>query len=241
MRFLVNQHAACEPPGAYETELRARGIAFECAHVEQGQPMPDWRAFDAILVMGGPMGAGEEERLPWLAREKRELSDALQAGMPYWGVCLGAQLLAACLGAPVYRGERAEIGVYADVELTPEARHDPVFERAPQVLTTLQWHAETFALPASARLLASSAAYPNQAFAWQGAYGLQFHLEASPELAATWLEEPSYAAEARDALGAGALTELAARLRELDSAPALARELFGRWIDNVVCASRAAT
>jgi GMP synthase-like glutamine amidotransferase len=110
MRFLVIQHAACEPPGAYETELRARGIAFECAHLDQRQPVPDWRAFDAILVMGGPMGAGEEERLPWLAREKRELSDALQAGMPYWGVCLGAQLLAACLGAPVYRGERAEIG-----------------------------------------------------------------------------------------------------------------------------------
>jgi GMP synthase-like glutamine amidotransferase len=131
MRFLVNQHAACEPPGGYETELRARGIAFECAHLDQGQPMPDWRAFDAILVMGGPMGAGEEERLPWLAREKRELTDALQAGMLCWGVCLGAQLLAACLGAPVYRGERAEIGVYADVELTPEARHDPVFERAP--------------------------------------------------------------------------------------------------------------
>src|SRR5207302_1165803 len=103
-----------------------------------------------------------------------------------------------------------------------------------------QWHADTFALPAGARLLASSAAYPNQAFAWQGAYGLQFHLEASPELAATWLEVPSYAAEVRDTLGAGALTAFAGRLRELDSAPALAQELFGRWIDNVVCASRAA-
>lgn len=202
--------------------------------------MPDWCAFDAILVMGGPMGASDDERLPWLAREKRELTQALRAGVPYWGVCLGAQLLAACLGAPVYRGERPEIGIYTDVELTPAAREDPVFAHAPQRMTTLQWHADTFALPVGARLLASSDAYPNQAFAWRGAYGLQFHLEASPELAAAWLEVPSYAAEVRDTLGAEALSALAHRLRELDSAPALARELFGRWIDDVVCAPRVA-
>jgi GMP synthase (glutamine-hydrolysing) len=234
MRFLVIQHAACEPPGAYEEEMRARGISCERVHLDQGMPMPDWRSFDAIVAMGGPMGANDEAALPWLAREKQQLAEAVGAGVPYWGVCLGAQLLAASLGARVYRGERPEIGIYGDVELTPAARRDPVFARAPQRIVTLQWHGDTFELPLGARLLASSPAYANQAFAWRRAYGLQFHLEASAELASTWLEVPAYAEEIAHVLGPGALEELAGRLEELHDAPALARELFASWIENVV-------
>jgi GMP synthase-like glutamine amidotransferase len=234
MRFLVIQHAACEPPGAYEAELRAREIAFERVEVDEGQPLPSWRGFDAILAMGGPMGATDDEQLPWLADEKRQLTEAIAAGVPYWGVCLGAQLLAACLGARVYRGERPEIGVYSDVELTAAARDDPVFARAPERITTLQWHSDSFELPAGARLLASSAAYANQAFVWGRAYGLQFHLEASAELAAMWLEVPEYAAELTRTLGPEGVTALAGELRELGGAPPLARELFGRWIERAV-------
>src|ERR1700694_1532037 len=104
MRFLVIQHAACEPPGAYEAEMHARAIACERVHLDHGMPMPDWRAFDAIVAMGGPMGANDDAELPWLAREKQQLAEAIRAGVPYWGVCLGAQLLAACLGARGYTG-----------------------------------------------------------------------------------------------------------------------------------------
>jgi GMP synthase-like glutamine amidotransferase len=236
MRFLVIQHAACEPPGGYEAEMRARDIAFERVHLDERTPMPDWRAFDAIVAMGGPMGVNDDAELSWLAHEKQQLAEAIRAGVPYWGVCLGAQLLAACLGARVYRGGQPEIGVYADLELKHAARRDPVFARAPQRITTLQWHADTFELPPGARLLASSPAYPNQAFAWRRAYGLQFHLEASSELAATWLEVPVYAEEIANVLGPDALEELAGDLDELHGAPPLARELFGRWIENVVCA-----
>jgi GMP synthase-like glutamine amidotransferase len=236
MRFLVIQHAACEPPGAYEDEMRARGIAFERVQAHEGAPLPDWRAFDAILAMGGPMGVGDEHELAWLEAEKRQLAQAILAGLPYWGVCLGAQLLAACLGAPVYRGERAEIGIYRDVELTPAARQDPVFAGAPARITTLQWHADTFELPLGSRLLASSRACVNQAFAWRRAYALQFHLEVPAELAASWLELPSYAAELTHAFGPEALPALLRELHELDSVTPLARELFGRWIENVVCA-----
>ena len=239
MRFLVIQHAACEPPGAYEEEMRARGIAVERIEVDRGDPVPDWRGFDAVVVMGGPMGAADDQQLPWLTREKQQLSDAVRAGLPYWGVCLGAQLLAACLGARVYRGARPEIGIYNDVELTAEAGRDPVFAHAPARITTLQWHSDTFELPAGARRLATSAAYANQAFAWRRAYGLQFHLEASAELAATWLEVPDYAAEAKRELGSQALERLAGTLYELGGAPPLARELFGRWIEHVVRPARA--
>jgi GMP synthase (glutamine-hydrolysing) len=237
VRFLVIQHTACEPPGAYETEMLARGIAIERVELDEGQPLPDWRAFDAIVAMGGPMGACDDEQLPWLAHERRSIAEAASADRPFWGVCLGAQLLAASLGARVYRGERPEIGIYRDVELTDAAGRDPVFAAAPAKLTTLQWHGDTFELPAGASLLASSPACANQAFAWRRAYGLQFHLEVSPQLASSWLSMPLYAEELERAFGAGALPALTAELDQLAGATSLARELFARWIDNVVVPS----
>jgi GMP synthase (glutamine-hydrolysing) len=236
-RFLVIQHAACEPPGAYEDELIARRIEFERVELDETRSLPDWREFAAIVAMGGPMGANDDDELPWLAHERRLIADAVGAGHPYWGVCLGAQLLAASLGARVYTGERPEIGVRGDVELSDAARADLVFAGAPRRITTLQWHSDSFELPRGATLLASSPGYVNQAFVWRRAYGVQFHLEASPELAASWLEVPEYAAEL-ERHHEGGVAALAADLHGLDGAPALARELFGRWIDHVVVASR---
>jgi GMP synthase-like glutamine amidotransferase len=235
--FLVIQHAACEPPGAYEDELIERGACLERVQIDAGEALPDWRAFDAIVAMGGPMGANDEDELPWLAGEKRLIADAVGAGVPYWGVCLGAQLLAASLGARVYRGERPEIGVYDDVELAPGARRDPVFGGAPSPLTTLQWHGDTFDLPRGATLLASSRAYPHQAFAYKRAYGVQFHLEVSSELARSWIELPVYAQELTDAHGGAAVPALVRDAEHLDDTIPLARELFGRWIDGVVRAA----
>jgi GMP synthase (glutamine-hydrolysing) len=233
MRFLVIQHAACEPPGAYEAEMLAREIAFERVQIDRVQAMPDWRSFDAIIAMGGPMGADDDEVLPWLTREKRQIAEAVRAGLPFWGVCLGAQLLAASLGARVYRGARPEIGIYRDVELTADASRDPVFAGAPARITTFQWHGDTFDLPDGATLLASSPSCPNQAFAWRRAYGIQFHLEVSAQLAATWLELPSYAAELAAVSGPDAVAALSRELTELDSTTPLARRLFGRWVEHV--------
>src|ERR1700756_5301375 len=215
MRFLVIQHAACEPPGAYEDELLAGEIAFERVEIDEQPALPEWRRFDAIVAMGGPMGANDDRELPWLADERRLIADAVRAGVPYWGVCLGAQLLAASLGARVYTGARPEIGVRSDVELTGAAVRDPVFAGTPAKITTLQWHGDTFELPDGATLLATSREYENQAFAWGRAYGLQFHLEASPELARSWLDVPEYAAELGEVHGAGAVEALAAELPAL--------------------------
>jgi GMP synthase (glutamine-hydrolysing) len=234
MRLLVIQHAACEPPGAYEDELLERGVAFERVLADAGEPLPNGRAFDAIVVMGGPMGVNDEGELPWLAREKAWIADAVAGGVPYWGVCLGAQLLAASLGARVARGAQPEIGLYDDVQLTVAASSDPVFAGAPARITTLQWHGDTFDLPDGATLLASSRAYTHQAFVWRRAYGLQFHLEASSELARSWLEVPEYAAELVDTLGADGARAFERDARSLDQMTPLARELFARWLDRVV-------
>ena len=169
--LLVLQHIACEPPAAFEDELRSRGLDLVRVELDEGDPLPDWREFPAIVVMGGPMGAYDEADHPWLVDEKRLLREAVEADVPVWGVCLGAQLLASALGARVYRGERPEVGLLP-VELTPAAADDPVFGDAPSSFPTLQWHGDSFDLPDGATLLASSPDYRHQAFRVGRSYGL---------------------------------------------------------------------
>jgi GMP synthase (glutamine-hydrolysing) len=234
MTLLVLQHIACEPPAAFEDELRSRGLDVLRVELDEGDPLPSWRDFPAIVVMGGPMGAYDEAGHPWLVDEKRLLRDAVEADVPVWGVCLGAQLLAGALGAHVYRGEQPEVGLLP-VHLTPEAAEDPVFANAPDSFPTLQWHGDSFDLPEGATLLAGSGAYPHQAFRIGRSYGLQFHIEVPLELATEWGEVPAYAESLESTLGPGALDQLLADVADnADVTVPLARDLFGRWLEHVV-------
>ena len=104
MHALVLQHIACEPPGAFADVMRERGWRRSRARSTRPAALPGAAEFDAIVAMGGPMSVNDEQELPWLADEKRLIGDAVSAGMPYFGACLGVQLLAASLGARVYAG-----------------------------------------------------------------------------------------------------------------------------------------
>jgi GMP synthase (glutamine-hydrolysing) len=238
MRVLVLQHIACEPPGVYEDVLRERGATLLRVEIDEGDPLPDWREADAIVAMGGPMGAYDDDLHPWLVEEKRAIGEAVRAGTPFFGVCLGVQLLAASLGARVYPGEAAEVGLLP-VELTEEGKADPVFAGLPDELLTLQWHGDTFDLPDGAVRLARSPAYANQAFRFgDTAYGVQFHVEVSPELAREWAAVPAYAEALERVLGPGALDDLIDRLAQ-HTADVLShgRRLFARWLDVAVPAA----
>ena len=234
MDVLVLQHIACEPPGVFEDVLLERGATLQRVELDEGEPLPDWRNFDSIVAMGGPMSANDDAELPWLMDEKRLIADAVRAGTPYWGVCLGVQLLAASLGARVYPGREPEVGLLP-ISLTGEARSDPVFGEATHELVTLQWHGDTFDLPEGAVRLASSPAYENQAFRFDRAYGVQFHLEVSAEMAREWADVPEYVTSLERTLGAA---EAPAFLAAIESrAPEMraeGRALFERWLDRVV-------
>ncbi len=233
-RILVLQHIACEPPAAYEDELLAWGLQVRRVMVDEGEELPDWRAFRAIIAMGGPMGACDDERLSWLAPERRLIADAVGAGTPYWGICLGAQLLAASLGAVVYAGPDPEVGVLP-VFATAAAADDPVFAHVPQEFVALQWHGDTFALPPGGVQLARSDVYEQQAFVVNRAYGLQFHLEIDSALAAHWGEVPAYAQSLESTLGEGALPRLVEQIRQHEhESTGLARRLFAAWLEHVV-------
>jgi GMP synthase (glutamine-hydrolysing) len=232
--ILVLQHAGCEPPGAYEDELLARGIPFTRVRLDLSEELPDWRAYAAIVAMGGSMSVNDERKHPWLVPEKRLIAAAVEAGLPYWGVCLGAQLLAASLGARVMRGAEPELGMLS-VELTEAAVGDPVFAGVPASFQTLQWHGETYELPKGAVQLARSRSYEQQAFALGGAYALQFHLEVGSGLAREWMLLPEFADELEQVHGAGAPAALLAELeQEEEVALPLARSLFSRWLEYVV-------
>jgi GMP synthase (glutamine-hydrolysing) len=234
VRVLVLQHIACEPPGIFEDVLHERRVELHRVELDEGEPLPDWRGFDAIVAMGGPMSVNDDAALPWLAQEKLAIGEAVRSGKPYWGVCLGVQLLAASLGARVYPGPEPEVGLLP-VELTDDGRADPVFADLDSGVVTLQWHGDTFDLPDGAVRLARSPAYENQAFRFEHAYGVQFHLEVSAEMAREWADVPEYVAALERTLGAEAAPAfLAAIESRADGMRGDGRALFERWLDRVV-------
>jgi GMP synthase (glutamine-hydrolysing) len=239
MDVVVLQHIACEPPGEYEAVLRERGARLHRVELDEGEPLPALTGFDAIVAMGGPMSVNDDAELPWLTAEKRAIGVAVRDGVPYFGACLGVQLLAASLGARVYAGPDPEVGVLP-VTLTPEGAADPIFAGLPPSFPTLQWHGDTFDLPEGATLLASSPAFPNQAFRYgRAAYGIQFHMEVLPEMAREWALVPEYAGYADRVLGEGGMGRL---LAEFDGAEAgmraAGRAMFERWAELAVPIAR---
>jgi GMP synthase-like glutamine amidotransferase len=161
--------------------LAERQIAVDRVLVSEIASLPDWREYDLMIAMGGPMGAYQEAEYSWLVDEKRAIREAVRAGRPFFGVCLGAQLLASALGAEVYRGPSPELGLNP-VFLTEAARRDPVFRGFPRDLEVFEWHQDSFDLPEGAICLARSPRYGHQAMrVGRVAYGIQCHLEKSAE------------------------------------------------------------
>jgi GMP synthase (glutamine-hydrolysing) len=223
----------------FEDVLVERGASIHRVELDEGEPLPDWRGFDLIVAMGGPMSVNDEEQLPWLVAEKRLIREAVGAGVGFWGACLGVQLLASSLGARVYAGESPEVGVLP-VTLTEHGQADPVTGSLPAEFSTLQWHGDTFDLPEGAVLLASSPTYPNQAFRYgTGAYGVQFHVEVTGEMAREWAQVPEYVDALERSLGPGAADGLFADFdRAAETMQGHARTMFERWVDVAAAAPR---
>lgn len=183
-RWVILQHVEWEGPGIIVQEAERRGCEVEIRRLDRNEGLPGANHIGGLVVMGGPLGAYEEDKYPFLRKECELLEAVARRGDPVLGVCLGAQLLAKALGARVFPGHGAEIG-FGSITLTPVGQEDPLFAGTGPVLPVFHWHGDTFTLPEGAELLASSAMYPHQAFRFGSrAYGLQFHVE--PD-AATWV------------------------------------------------------
>lgn len=173
----VLTHVDFEGPAAIGDRATAAGLTVRVHELWREPTLPEPGDIGRLVVMGGPMGANDDDDHPYLPAERALLRSLVDRGTPLLGVCLGAQLLAAALGAPVRRGPAPEIGA-GSVTLCDAASTDPLLGTVGSTeLPVLHWHGDTFDLPAGATLLASSDAYPNQAFRVADAWGLQFHVE----------------------------------------------------------------
>lgn len=193
---LVLRHVPHEPLASIEHYLTEAGIGHRYVDLFDSVPQQlDWQAACGLIVMGGPMNVDQTERYPFLEPEITWIHAAVEAGKPFLGVCLGSQLLAKALGARVRPNGRKEIGWYP-LEVLPAAADDALFTGSQPRETVFQWHGDTFDLPPGAVHLARSALCEHQAFRFgRCAYGLQFHIEMTPELVAEWLSQPGNRAE----------------------------------------------
>jgi GMP synthase (glutamine-hydrolysing) len=161
--------------------------------------------------------------LPYLDRERALVGQAVERGQPLLGICLGSQLIAQCLGADVHRNSEREIGWF-DIHLTEAAADDALFRGIQGPETVFHWHNDTWELPPGAVRLAGSKACENQAFrAGRNIYGLQFHLEVTPEMIADWMEQDENCGDVRELSGPIDPHFNPVRLEELSNA------VFGRW------------
>ena len=210
MRILVFQHVDVEHPAIFRDFLAEDGIAWDAVELDAGESIPPLDGYDQLWVMGGPMDAWEEDRHPWLIAEKQAIREAVERrGMPYFGLCLGHQLLGAALGGRVGKAARAEVGIL-DVELTPAGRSDPLFAGIADTFKALQWHgAEVTEAPPGAVVLAQSPLCAVQAMRiGRHAYGMQYHCEILPQTVSDWAAIPAYACALDATLGAGAMPRL---------------------------------
>jgi GMP synthase (glutamine-hydrolysing) len=189
---LIFQHDLFADLGIFAEILEKQKTQFRTVRLFHGEmPDGDWDRIRALLVLGGPMNAGDEECYPFLRWEKTIIRAAIQDEVPVLGICLGAQLIAAALGTSVYSGSVKEFGWYP-VSITAHGQVDSLLGYLPEKPIVFQWHGDGFDLPAGASRLASSVYYENQAFRFgKTVYGLQFHLEVTPQMIERWIDERS--------------------------------------------------
>jgi GMP synthase-like glutamine amidotransferase len=195
--LIVVQNDAEVPIGRYGELLASSGIDWQTIRLYEDEPLPKLADVAAMIVLGGAMGVHDLQEYPFLKVALAAIREAVDRSLPFLGICLGGQLLAAVLGAQVSTNCCGEKGTLA-VELTEKGRQDPLLYRVPSPFTTFQWHNDSFALPPAAELLAASAACPHQAFRFgDNAYAVQFHPEVNPAIVELWSREtPATAGQA---------------------------------------------
>jgi len=189
---LVFQHDPFEDLGCFAEVLEKQGADYHVLRLFHGEmPAEDWQHIGALIILGGPMSVSDEDNYPFLRWEKRIIRAAIDEAVPMLGVCLGAQLIAATLGTPVFHGPVKEIG-WSPITITPHGQVDSLLGYLPESATVFQWHGDGFDLPNGAIHLASSVNYKTQAFrVGKSIYGLQFHLEVTPNMIERWIDERS--------------------------------------------------
>jgi GMP synthase (glutamine-hydrolysing) len=174
------------PAGLVEGELRRLGVRQRTIGLHIAEALPEISAIRALIVLGGAMGANDDQRHPFLTELKRLIAQAMEREIPCLGICLGGQLLSLAMGGELYAGRDGEKGTYS-IMLTDEGREDRLFHGVGHSFISFQWHDDSFSIPPGGTRLAFTGTCHNQAFrVGRRAWGLQFHPEVSREIVAEW-------------------------------------------------------
>jgi GMP synthase-like glutamine amidotransferase len=184
MRVVALTHGDNVGPGVFADAIAAGGHELVEWQVPRRAQPPE--GADAVIVLGGAMHPDQEERHGWLRDELRLLRRLHADGVPLLGVCLGGQLLAKALDAPVRRMPSAEVGWF-DVSLTEAAAADPVFGGLPGRFASFQWHTYRFELPAGAVELARNDRCVQAFRAGPSTWAIQFHAEVTRASVEDWV------------------------------------------------------
>ncbi|MEQ8288592.1 MAG: type 1 glutamine amidotransferase [Gammaproteobacteria bacterium] len=230
-QILVFQHLPIEHPGIFRDFMQRDAMNLHTVELDNGDTIPPLDRFDALWVMGGPMDVWQEQEYPWLRDEKQAIRTAVnELGMPYLGICLGHQLLAAALGAEVGPGP-AEVGVIP-VQKTAAGKQNRFLAGLPVSMNTLQWHsAEVKQVPDGCEVLASSAACAIQALArGNQVLTMQYHQEILATTVGDWSAIPEYSQALESSLGEGAVDRLAQDVNiALPELNATAAVIYNNW------------
>ena len=185
MNILTIQHSPLDPAGALGEQLVSCGAQL-FTWLPQQQPVPTAADYSALVIMGGLMGAYEEDKFPHLQQTIELIHQFHAENKPIMGICLGAQLIARAFGSHVYPHRTPELG-YSPVKVIDPMAQEPWLRDCPENLYVMQWHFDTFDLPSQATLLMTNDVCKNQAYRiGSNIYGFQFHLEATPEIISGW-------------------------------------------------------
>lgn len=227
-QITVIQHHASEGLGTFEPVLDDAGIWARSIRVFDGAKVPaQIGEDDGLIVLGGSFGVYESDEYTFLRDEIRLIESALRAGKPTLGICLGSQLLAAALGAKVYKSGRQEIG-WHPVASSEAAKADALFGGIENVFTAFHWHGDAFDLPDGAVSLASSLMTEHQAFRYANKfYGILFHPEATMEIIGSMTRD--FAEDAAEA-GSSRKEILEDTDEHLPAFKKIADGIFNQWI-----------
>ena len=184
-KILSIQNIEFETLGSLEELIQSDG--YEIENIEaQTEPMPQNTGdYAAIIILGGPMAV--YDNLGYIVKEQELIRDAIKKKVPVLGICLGSQLIAQAAGGSVYKGSKKEIGWY-NVTLNHNDQNDLFKDIKSKTMRVFQWHGDTYDLPSTATIMASSELYP-QAFGIGTAVGIQFHLEVNYKMIERWTHE----------------------------------------------------
>jgi GMP synthase (glutamine-hydrolysing) len=188
-KIVVVKHVENEGPGLIENLFKRNGWEIETVELAKGEALPEsLKNVAAVIMLGGPMSANDIVTYPFLQNELAFIEKVLKEETPFLGICLGAQLLAKACGGEVFKAPHEEIGWYP-IDVTENGQKDILFRDVSKNIVVFQWHEDTFAIPHNGRHLAQSDLCINQAFkVGNNAYGLQFHIEVTPDMVKSWME-----------------------------------------------------